>query len=162
MITAYLEPADAAIVRQGLQDLTDDLLRVGRLSLYRTSQRIVKRITTPPSRFETPETGFPWRSLRQIRFVMASIGEGSISVPYRRTGEYKRSWEIERTEEGYIIYSTSPIAPIVSGTFEGGKQADIHVGRWEHAQLVFEEEVERLPERVAAAIHERIQEEWRP
>lgn len=62
-----------------------------------------------------------FKTQRQRRFVLASIREGSIQVPRRRTGNLGRGWTIvTRSASGaasYVIevFNRIPYAPIVQG-----------------------------------------------
>ena len=78
-----------------------------------------------------------FKSVKQKRFVMAAIGRGDITVPYKRgTGSglrgsetLNRSYSITLNGDDAILTSAASYAPYVVGD----QQADIHKGRWNTA-----------------------------
>lgn len=120
--------SDAELVRQGLQDLAADIPKVGRLGIFRTAQRIQKRLRIYPP--ERPDQ------------------------TYARTFTLKDSVEIESLPTGYHIL-VDPISPegvaygeYVLGDYNGQGQAWMHVGRWVPFANVALEEIYELPDDV--------------
>lgn len=123
-----IEVENAEIVRQGLEDFAAEMPKIGRLQLYRASQRIYKRLGIYPAQYP-----------------------GQI---YKRTGELRRSRLIEKTDKGYLV-SVAPLdkrgrayASLVLGYPQGGGQAAYHQGRWVPIALILEEELAELPQEV--------------
>ncbi len=75
-------------------------------------------------------------SERQRRFVMASIKNGDITVPYKRgiskqSQRMNRSFKIMRTPRSVMITNTATYWQYVIGS----RQARIHKGRWKTVDM---------------------------
>lgn len=140
--------SNATIVRMGLEDLTAEIPQVGRLQLYRTLQRVQKRMRTPGKK---PTYPIPWVSKKQMRAFFASDGFGR-GIPTKRSNEYVRGWQIAKTENGYALSNLVPHAKYVGGGPFGGSQSRIHQDRWELFRVAFEEETKELPDEVSEQI----------
>lgn len=114
--------SNAPLVRQGLQDLSAEIPRVGRLGIYRTVQSIVRRIKTYPP--ERP------------------------GQRYIRTGTLGAGWMITPNATGYTTSNNTPYTKYVVGNAYGLEQAWMHQNRWSLLRDVQEEEVAKLPPEV--------------
>lgn len=119
---------DSELVRQGLQDLAAEIPKVGRLGVFRTAQRIAKRLRIYPP--ERPDQ------------------------TYVRTNTLKNSVEIIPLGNGYNI-SVDPVSPkgvaygeYVLGDADGNNQAWMHVGVWSPFANVALEEIYEMPDDV--------------
>ena len=116
----------AEIVRKGLQDLSAEIPKIGRLQIYRTSQGIVskmKQYPPPPP---------------------ASM--------YIRTGTLGGGWMIVSNSNGYTIRNDTHYTKWVVGNAYGLEQAWMHVGRWQKLRDVTEEETGKLPAEIEKEI----------
>ncbi len=113
------------LVRNGLQNLDAEIPKVSRLSIYRSSQRIVQRMKTYPSR------------------------AGS---KYKRTYRFRDNWIITAREDGYQTQNRTPYGRYVVGDAFGERQAWMHVGIWTPLRDVAEEEVKNLPQEISKEI----------
>lgn len=131
MIKIFLEVRDAKRVRQGLQDLMAEIPKVGRSVLYNSLVEARKILSQEPPGFPE-DRSYPWVSTKQRMAVMAMIKKEEIEVPYRRTHQYSKSYQIRRAENGWVLFNDVPWAHWVAGTGEGqgGYQASVHAGRW--------------------------------
>jgi hypothetical protein len=115
---------NAELVRKGLEDLSAEIPRIGRLQIYRTMQAIVRTMKVyPPPR---------------------------INQTYIRTFTLGDSWEIQSNQNGYTVRNDTPYAKYVVGNAYGLEQAWMHVStdqgkRWSLFRDVTEEEVSKLP-----------------
>ncbi len=112
------------LVRQGLQDLANEIPKIGRRNIRTVMNRIVRKAQAYPA--ELP---------------------GQV---YRRTGRLFYSWKIEEVQSGYAISNTAAFrgrayAQWVVGDAYGTRQAGIHQGRWSLFRDVVDEEVAKLP-----------------
>lgn len=137
------------MVRQGLQNLAADIPQVGRLQIYRASQRVQKRMKQPGSK---PSYPIPWASEKQRRAFFATDGFGG-GIPHSRTNAYVDAWKIERIgDTGYQVVNRTKAAKYVGGNAYGLGQSQIHAGRWPLFRDVAEDELKNLPEEVAKEI----------
>lgn len=67
-----------------------------------------------------------FKSAKQRAFVIAAIKRGDIQVPYRRSGDYGRSFEKSPIADGLVLRSNLAYAPYVRGE----PQASYHKGNW--------------------------------
>lgn len=76
-----------------------------------------------------PQSGkkMQWASEKQRRFVMAGIKDGSIHVPYQRTGRFGSSFQKQPISDGIAVASSLAYAPFVRGP----DQAPYHRGNWD-------------------------------
>jgi hypothetical protein len=144
-----MEPAPGAViqavavngelVRMGLQNLTNEIPKIGTLQIYRVMQATFRRSG------EYPEP-FPGQR-------------------YVRTYNLRYSRSLEKLENGYmlVINPTNkynrPYGVYVLGDFEGAGQAQIHTYRWTPVRTIFDEEAASLPEEVVRALQVKAQEE---
>jgi len=139
---------NATLVAQGLQDLEAEIPKVGRLQIYRTMQRIQKRMRRPGKR---PSHPIRWVSEKQKRAFFATEGFGR-GIPTRRTNEYVNAWELVKLENGYGLMNPLPQAKFIGGGPFGGSQSMIHQDRWELLRTAFVDETAKLPEDVLEEI----------
>lgn len=147
------------LVRKDLEDLAfseGPKVSAGRIFGRLESARI-KLIRAPggvtPVPFYEPGGPNPWVSDKQRRFVMMMIRRGEIKLPYRRSGEYQRKWQVRKVnlQNGiaYQLYNPLRRAKWVSGSAYGTDQARIHQRRWPLLRDVVEEAVAELPKEIA-------------
>lgn len=136
---------NATIVAMSLQDLEAEFPKVGRLQIYRTMQRALKRMRTPGRK---PTGKINWDTPKQQRAFFANDGFGR-GIPTRRRGEYVKAWQIVKTETGYVLMNPLAHAKFIGGGPFGGSQSRIHQDRWELFRVVVKEEFDKLPEEVA-------------
>ena len=119
------------IVRQGLQDLSAEIPKIGRLQIYRTEQAIQKRLkaywvsNTPP---ELPS--------------------------YQRTGRLSAGYTITGIPNGYTLSNRVPYTKYVVGNAYGLDQAWMHAkpGRHQLWRDIQDDEVSKLPQAIDDAI----------
>ncbi|HLE92736.1 MAG TPA: hypothetical protein VI753_16415 [Anaerolineales bacterium] len=117
---------NADIVRRGLQDLSAEIPKIGRLQIYQTSQAIVRRMKIYPP--ERP------------------------GQRYIRTGRLGGGWMIIPNTNGYTTRNDTPYTKYVVGNAYGLEQAWMHEGRWNLLRDVQEEEVAKLPKAIEEEI----------
>ena len=117
---------NADIVRRGLQDLSAEIPKIGRLQIYQTSQAIVRRMKIYPP--ERP------------------------AQTYIRTGRLGGGWMIIPNTNGYTTRNDTPYTKYVVGNAYGLEQAWMHEGRWNLLRDVQEEEVAKLPKAIEEEI----------
>lgn len=132
---------DAQLVRQGLEDLTAEIPKIGRKRIYEAVLRVRGVLRTPGAR---PTYPINWVSAKQKRAFFATDGFGG-GIPHARRGMEKR-WDIVPVERGYRFENPAPGAVYVFGNYEGERQSPIHAGRWAVFQEVVEKEIQELPE----------------
>jgi hypothetical protein len=117
---------NADIVRKGLQDLSAEIPKIGRLQIYQTEQAIVRRMKEypPPPPAST----------------------------YIRTGTLGAGWMITSNTNGYTISNNTPYTKYVVGNAYGLEQAWMHQGRWQLLRDVQDEEVAKLPPAIESEI----------
>src|SRR5689334_4259146 len=126
MTQLSLNITGADLVRKGLQDLSAEIPKIGRLQIYQTEQAIVRRMKVYPP--ERP------------------------NQTYIRTGTLGGGWSITSRIDGYTISNSTPYTKYVVGNAYGLEQAWMHQGRWNLLRDVSDEEVGKLP----AAIEDNI------
>ena len=126
MTQLSLNVTGADLVRKGLQDLSAEIPKIGRLQIYQTEQAIVRRMKVYPP--ERP------------------------NQTYIRTGTLGGGWSITSRIDGYTISNSTPYTKYVVGNAYGLEQAWMHQGRWNLLRDVSDEEVGKLP----AAIEDNI------
>lgn len=123
---------NVVVVRQGLEDFKNDIPKVGKLRMYRLSQRVVTKLKVTPT--ELP------------------------NQKYKRTGQYIASWEIDSLVDGYLLVNEvtdskgRPYASRVAGNAYGQKQSPYQAGRWSHLRTTVDEELAIEPAEAAAAL----------
>jgi hypothetical protein len=136
------------LTRQGLQNLGADIPKIGRMGIYRTMQRISKRLKKPGAPIFYPVN---WDTPLQRRAFFATDGFGR-GIPTGRSGEYQEGFQIVGLPDGYQLVNHAPGAGYIGGDFEGQGQSRIHMERW---PLIFEianEELDKLPDDVLAEL----------
>jgi hypothetical protein len=125
---------DGKLVKQGLQNLSARIPKVGRLQLYKTARRILARVQYPS----------------------VSSRKRAGLKPYKRTHtlQQAKAHALQRTENGYLI-KIDPKNPkgrsygvFVLGDALGQRQAWMHVNRWPVLRVITDEELARLPAEV--------------
>jgi hypothetical protein len=116
----------AELVRRGLQDLSAEIPKIGRLQIYQTAQAIVRRMKVypPPPTYST----------------------------YVRTGRLGAGWMITPNTNGYTTRNDTPYTKYVVGNAYGLEQAWMHQGRWNLLRDVQDEEVAKLPKAIEEEI----------
>lgn len=115
---------DGEMVRQGLEDLSAELPRIGRRRLRTFANRVVRKMQDYPP--ERP------------------------GQRYQRTGNLFYHWKIEETANGYAIENTATrkgraYPQYVVGDAYGTSQAWMHTGRWSKLRDVVDQEAQTLP-----------------
>lgn len=123
--------SNVGLVRQGLQDLSAEIPKIGRRKIYDAMNRITREME-----------GYPPERPNQL---------------YVRTGNLGASWRVERTEDGYTIRNDARrkgrrYARYVVGDAYGLGQAWMHAGRWPVFRNVVEAEIDKMPQEIANEI----------
>jgi hypothetical protein len=140
---------NAELVRQGLQDMGADIPKIGRQGIYRTMQRISKRLQKPGAPIFYPVN---WDTVKQRKAFFATDGFGR-GIPTGRSGDYQKGWKIiERLPRGYEMTNTAEGARHIGGDFEGQGQSRIHMERWPLVFEILNEEIGKLPDDISAEL----------
>ena len=123
--------SNVGLVRQGLQDLSGEPVKIGRRKIYEAMNRITREMEGYPS--ERP------------------------NQTYVRTGNYGASWKVDSLDDGYrvsnnVTFKGRAYAKYVGGDAYGLSQAWMHAGRWPLFRDVVEKEVVKLPQEIANEI----------
>ena len=133
----------------GLQNLADEIPKIGRLQIYRTTMDIRKAMQVKGSK---PTYPIDWDSIKQMKAFFASDGFGG-GIPHARTDEYINSWLVERLGEmGYRLVNKSSGAQYIGGNAYGQRQSKIHRGRWPVFRDEADKQIEKLPENIASEV----------
>lgn len=136
----------ARLDRMAAIDVLEPPMKAGVLDLVRYMEDY------PAQRSRKPNPG-QFVSERQRRFVMASIRDGRITVPYKRTGKLGQSWtwEITRHSNGLTgrVGTNLRYAPLVQAH---GRQAQMHAGNWRTDAMAIEARRDAIVERFRVAI----------
>jgi hypothetical protein len=116
----------AELVRKGLQDLSAEIPKIGKMQIYRTAQAIVRTMKVYPP---------PPAASR-----------------YVRTGMLGGGWGIVAQTNGYTLKNDTPYTKYVVGNAYGIEQAWMHVGRWQKLRDVTEDETGKLPAEIEKEI----------
>lgn len=111
-----LEKADGKALREKMANAVADDVVLPALHKYPT-----------PSRKK-----MQWASDKARRFFFAQLRAGAIQVPYRRTGEYGRSFQKQTIPDGVALVSHLAYAPYVRGP----GQAAYHKGTWDDLETL--------------------------
>lgn len=149
MTQLSVQVKNAELVRQGLQSFEGEVPKVGRLQIYRTMQRVQKRLRKPGKK---PTYPIPWDSPKQKDAFFATDGFGH-GIPTQRTGAHVAGWSIEKLDTGYRIINQKEGTKYIYGDAYGTSQSRIHEGRWEVYRDVTDEEVAKLPDEVSKEIN---------
>lgn len=138
-MTIHADGAD--IVRQGLEDLSREIPRIGRQRIYealRHAQGILKSSKSRP--------GYPiqWDSIKQRKAFFATGGFGR-GIPTRRTGASNR-WSLVRSGEGWELSNPADWAGYLYGHYDGGGQSRIFQADYPLFAEVVENEITALPD----------------
>lgn len=117
-----LRIVNGEIVVQSLEDLMDEIPKVGRLRLYRMLLSAKKSLSNPARPFsgiwaaKTPlqhryimwavkKTSFElsMSKHRNFTFSLRAVTRGYINIPYQRTGRFAKGVKIKRTDSGYSL-----------------------------------------------------------
>lgn len=142
MITAIFVKPGAQIVRSGLQDLQNEVPKIGRRQIYEVTRRALQRLKNVPP----PSYPLNWDSEKQRKAFFASGGFGK-GIPHQR-GDIEKKFTISSTPKGYSIKSSYPGMKFIVGDEAGRSQSGIHAGRWPVFRQVVEEEFAKLPDEV--------------
>jgi hypothetical protein len=94
----------------------------------------------------------PFKTERQRKWFFAALADGTISVPYRRTGRLANSWLAR--QEGWSHWVLENSAPYAHWVVGRGQQAVFHEGNWWTADDIIEEEVGDLTEQLTEELVE--------
>lgn len=137
------------LVRKGLQNLANEIPKVGRLQIYRTALAIRTAMRQPGSK---PTYPIQWASVKQMKAFFASDGFGG-GIPHVRTNRYVDAWQIETIgDKGYRLANTAPGAKYIGGNAYGQSQAVMHQGRWPLFRDVADKEIAKLPDNISNEI----------
>ena len=138
------------VVRQGLQDLSAELPKIGRRQIRDMMNRVVRKMQEYP-----PEPAHRTRSANHSVL-------GLIYTKTGRTGRYYKSWKIEQVTNGYKLSNTAEnrgfnYAIKVGGDAYGQRQGTWNGGSmkaygWKLTRDVMDEEVEKMPDAVEKEI----------
>jgi hypothetical protein len=133
------------LVRQGLENLSEEIPQVGKRRIYLRMLRIKTRLSqTAPK----PTTPINWDSEKQRKFVLAKLRKEH-NLPYKRTGKTQRGWVLSALEDGYRLANEESAAFFVFGDmFKRKSQSMIHAGRWPLTKVIAFEELDTLPEEI--------------
>jgi hypothetical protein len=127
MTQLSIQVKGAELVRKGLQDLSAEIPKIGRLQIYNTAQAVVRRMKIyPPA---------PPMST------------------YVRTGRLGGNYTITPKSNGYTIANNTSYSKYVVGNAQGLEQAWMHQGRWQKFRDVYGEEVNKLPDEIVNHIY---------
>jgi hypothetical protein len=131
MTQISLTVKNADLVRQGLQNLGAEIPKVGRLQIYKTMQRIQRRMKEYWTSNIPPEL-----------------------PSYQRTGTLAAGYSITSKTNGYTLRNPVSYTKYVVGNAYGLEQAWMHAKPGRHTKLrdVTEEEAQVLPDEVLAEI----------
>ena len=123
--------SNVGLVRQGLQDLSAGIPKIGRRRIFDAMNRITREME-----------GYPAERPNQT---------------YHRTGNLGASWDVRRLDDGYQIVNTArargrAYAHYVVGNAYGTGQAWMHQGRWPVFRGVVDAEIEKMPREIADEI----------
>ena len=78
----------------------------------------VLREEQPPQKYVTRKAAYgqTFQSDKQRRWFFAALDSGEINVPYRRTGQLAKSWQVSRSENGAVFTNKAPGASYVMGS----------------------------------------------
>lgn len=139
----------ATLVAKKFEDFTGEVKQISAGRLRGRLEAAQKLVAKYPSRY-AGEPPHHWASEKQRRYVMFAIAQGWIKVPYRRTGKYADSWQIDKLPDntGYMLRSTYPAAQYIAGNAYGQMQYHIHQTRWAKLRDATEQSIEKLPEEI--------------
>lgn len=138
------------LVRQGLENLANEVPQIGRLGVYRIALAIRTAM-----RVKGSKPGYPinWDSVKQKKAFFASDGFGG-GIPHTRTDRYINTWQLERIGDiGYRVSNQSQGAEAIAGDVVIGRQSRIHQGRWPVFRQVVDREVQKLPAEISKEIN---------
>ena len=138
---------NAEVVRQGLENLSTALPKIGRKRLRGAADTVREMMAVPGSAVVYPVN---WDSDQQMIAFFASDGFGG-GIPYVRTDDYVNAWEVVPVGEiGYRVDNPSPYAKYVGGLQSGAQQSSIHMQRWQLFRDAIDQVRDALPEEVAS------------
>ncbi len=137
------------LVRQGLENLSNDIPQVGRQRIYLRMLRVRTRMSE-----NAPKPSYPieWDSPKQKKKVLAMLrAEGNL--PYKRRDKIRRGWELDQVTDGYRLRNREEGSLFVYGDLSNKKtQSKIHANRWPLTKTVTYEELDALPDEISADI----------
>ena len=74
-----------------------------------------------------------WFSERQRKYVMARIDDGSINIPYHRTGQMMAAWKLRKGDDNFSLVNDAPGIQFVMG--EQQSKHEEMVG-WKKASVI--------------------------
>lgn len=138
-------------VRNSLRRLASDYREEtdGTIRAWTKDQRAGMKGFGYPAQRRAPQ---PFKTDRQRRWFFAALADGTISVPYERTGVLASSWLAR--QEGWSHWVLENSAPYAHWVVGRGQQAAYHEGHWWTADDVIEEEVGSLTEELTEELVE--------
>jgi hypothetical protein len=133
------------IVRQGLQDLSAEIPKIGRRGIRDMMNRVVRKMQAYPPENKNTVVKYGWNSI---------LGRTYMTNKRSRTGTYFRSWKIEEVTNGYKVENTAArnghaYAVYVGGDAYGNRQRLYHAETgWLLTRDVVEDEVSKLPKEI--------------
>ncbi len=131
MVEIVIKVINAEFIRQGLENIADEVTNVGRLRIFRTLQGVLRRMKIYPP----PPSG----------------------STYKRTMILRRSWRLfPSSPQAYVIENTARHRGItypefvhgsgsgIGGTASGTGQAWMHVGRWRLFRVDLDEAIDKM------------------
>jgi len=123
---------NAPLVRQGLEDFSAEIPKIGRRRIYNTMLRIQALMKKYPAQRKNQK--------------------------YIRTYRLRSGWKIVSKTNGYMITNSTPYTPFVVGDAYGNRQAWMHIStdqgkRWSTLRDTAESEVEKLPAEIEDEIN---------
>jgi hypothetical protein len=138
----------AEIVRQVEQDLRAELPKVGRLKLRNVIERIRSKMRGQGKKSSRPVR---WDSDKQRMAFFATGGFGR-GIPTVRTGTYLRGWEVVEKDSAIGLINKTAGAKYIGGNAYGLGQSRIHKNRWRLLRDVIDQEIDKLPDEMRAAL----------
>lgn len=113
--------------------------------LFETATRVQERMAEP-GKPRNPNEKVDWDSPKQQAAYFASDGFGK-GIPYHGSGDFERSWSVERQAFGVSVFSLHPAAGAIGG-LPSGWQSRIHRGRRPYLLQVLSDELNKIPDEI--------------
>lgn len=133
------------LVRQGLENLSEEIPQVGRQRIYLRMLRVRTRMAASAPKVRHP---IDWDSEKQKRKVLAMLRQEG-NLPYKRTGRMRAGWQLDQITDGYRLRNREDASLFVFGDLSNKKtQSNIHRGTWPLTKTVVYEELDQLPDEI--------------
>jgi len=140
------------LVSKKFEDFSNtELPKIGRGRIWGALEAARKKIIVYPPTFKGK---FEFVSPKQRKYFFWALREGIIKVPYERTGNYGRAWQVVKGNEntwrlvGNLSGGGRDYLKYVGGNAYGKEQARIHQGRWRLVRATVDQEIRRLPDQI--------------